>query len=122
MKLRLLGVGRCADGDREVFWEVNGRAQTQKVPDKSAGITAPEAARPKATADPGSVGSPLAGLVVEYRVEAGRKVNAGDPILVLSAMKMEMIVTSDVDGTVGTIHVPALSDVESGDLLVTILP
>lgn len=46
-------------------------------------------ARPKA--DPGDssqVGAPMSGVVVEIRVHDGGEVKKGDPIAVLSAMKM----------------------------------
>lgn len=45
--------------------------------------------RPKANpSDPGQIGAPMAGVVVELRVHMGSDVKKGDPVAVLSAMKM----------------------------------
>lgn len=45
--------------------------------------------RPKADAnDTSHVGAPMAGVVVELRVHVGSEVKKGDPVAVLSAMKM----------------------------------
>lgn len=43
---------------------------------------------------PGTVVAPMAGLVVKVLVEDGAKVEAGQPVLVLEAMKMEVYITS----------------------------
>lgn len=44
-----------------------------------------------ATGPPGSVLSPMAGLVVKVLANDGTKVEEGQPILVLEAMKMEVV-------------------------------
>lgn len=44
--------------------------------------------REKATADPGSVGAPMSGVVVEVRVKDGHEVKRGDIVAILSAMKV----------------------------------
>lgn len=36
--------------------------------------------REKATADPGSVGAPMSGVVVEVRVKEGQEIKKGDPL------------------------------------------
>ena len=43
---------------------------------------------------------PVSGTMVEIAVEIGATVNAGDTLLVLSAMKMETAVTAPVAGVV----------------------
>lgn len=37
-------------------------------------------AREKATNDPGSVGAPMSGVVVEVRVKEGAEIKKGDPV------------------------------------------
>lgn len=44
--------------------------------------------------------SPVAGVVVRIPAELGQAVQAGDPVVVLEAMKMETLITAAVAGTV----------------------
>jgi pyruvate carboxylase len=87
--LKLLAVGPLSDttGQREVFYEMNGEVRQVTVDDKKAAVE--NTSRPKA--DPGDssqVGAPMSGVVVELRVHDGTEVKKGDPLAVLSAMKM----------------------------------
>lgn len=49
--------------------------------------------REKATADPGSVGAPMGGVVVEVRVQEGQEVKKGDPLC-----GMDLLSLYDVSG------------------------
>lgn len=49
-----------------------------------------------ASHEPGTVVAPMAGLVVKVLVKDGMKVEEGQPILVLEAMKMEVCTGSDL--------------------------
>ena len=77
--------------------------------------------RPKA--DPkrkGDVGAPMSGLVVEIRVSEGASVKIGDPLLVMSAMKMETIATATMSGTISEISVSVNDSLSAGDLIAII--
>ena len=93
--LKLLAVGPLSDqtGQREVFYEMNGEVRQVTVDDNKAAVE--NTSRPKA--DPGDssqVGAPMSGVVVEVRVKNDGEVSKGDPIAVLSAMKMVSILRS----------------------------
>ena len=62
----------------------------------------------------------MPGKVVAVRVQEGAEVQKGDPLVVLSAMKMETNVTAPVAGIVKSISVVPNMQVEGNDLLVTI--
>ena len=51
----------------------------------------------------------------------GATVNAGDPICVLGAMKMEMVVTAPITGSVQQIAVHAGDSISAGDLVVKLV-
>jgi pyruvate carboxylase len=87
--LKLLAVGPLSEntGQREVFYEMNGEVRQVTVDDKTAAVE--NVSRPKADAtDTSQVGAPMAGVLVELRVHDGTEVKKGDPLAVLSAMKM----------------------------------
>ena len=49
----------------------------------------------------------MPGLLLRYVVEEGQQVKAGDPVVVLEAMKMENTLPSPVDGTVSSLPLRA---------------
>lgn len=87
--LKLLAVGPLSEntGQREVFYEMNGEVRQVSVDDKKASVE--NVSRPKADpSDSSQVGAPMSGVLVELRVHDGSEVKKGDPLAVLSAMKM----------------------------------
>jgi pyruvate carboxylase len=62
----------------------------------------------------------MPGSVIEIRADEGSKVEKGQPLVVLSAMKMEMIVQAPVSGTLKKIHVQKGMKLEAEDLIMTI--
>jgi pyruvate carboxylase len=87
--LKLLAIGPLSDqtGQREVFYEMNGEVRQVTVDDNHAAVE--NKSRPKAdSSDSSQVGAPMSGVVVEVRAKDGNDVQKGDPIAVLSAMKM----------------------------------
>ena len=68
----------------------------------------------------GSVGAPMPGEVIAIRVKEGDKVEQGQPIVILSAMKMEMVVAAPISGVVKSISCGKGMKLEGDDLLVDI--
>ena len=65
------------------------------------------------------VTSPMPGKILAVKKNPGDAVKAGDPILVLEAMKMENDIVAPQDGTVASINVSVGDAVESGATLAT---
>ncbi|HEX6963803.1 MAG TPA: pyruvate carboxylase [Lacipirellula sp.] len=108
-----------ADGTRTVFFELNGQPREVTVADKS--LKADEAVRPKA--DPTNskqIGSSMPGMVVTVAVQPGDKVAKGQKLMTLEAMKMETTIAAEADGKVKEVHVSTGTQVEAGDLLITL--
>eukprot|EP00884_Botryococcus_braunii_P003586 jgi/Botrbrau1/13228/Bobra.0199s0001.1 len=114
------------DGVREVFFDANGLPRTVEVKDSTAKDSVeaggvPRSARDKS--DPstlGSVGAPMASEVIEVRAKPGTRVKAGEALMVLNAMKMEMAVNAPCSGLIQHVAVNVKDLVEAGDLLVLI--
>ncbi len=88
---------------------------------KAAPKAAPTAA-PKAAAGAGSikVEAGAAGKVFKVEASVGQALKAGDAVIILEAMKMEIPVVAPQDGTVASIDVAVGDAVEAGALLATL--
>jgi biotin carboxyl carrier protein len=64
--------------------------------------------------------SPLPGLVATVHVNAGDAVAAGDPVVTLQSMKMEIPVTAESDGTIGEILVNEGDEIDTGAVIARI--
>ncbi|RYP10871.1 hypothetical protein DL765_007971 [Monosporascus sp. GIB2] len=116
--LKLLAVGPLSEntGQREVFYEMNGEVRQVTVDDNKASVENVS----RAKADPGDssqVGAPMAGVLVELRVHEGSEVKKGDPLAVLSAMKMEMVISAPHNGKVSGLQVKEGDSVDGSDLV-----
>ena len=90
-------------------------------PDGSATLVeVPRFADPNAVAHAGSLLAPMPGGVVRVLAEPGATVTAGQPLVVLEAMKMEHTVVAPVDGTVTEVHVGPGDQVDTGQVLAVV--
>jgi len=62
----------------------------------------------------------MPGLVIRYNVQEGQQVKAGDPVVVLEAMKMENALPAPVSGTVKKLAIAPGTKVAKGAVLVVI--
>lgn len=115
---------------------VNGTVYDVTVEEGGAGSAPVRAAAPKAApkAAPAAAAAPapaagaagsvevtasVPGKVFKVEASVGQSVKAGDTIIILEAMKMEIPVVAPEDGTVASINVSVGGAVESGDVLAT---
>ena len=82
---------------------------------------APAAPKPAAPSGAGkAVTSPLPGVIIAVKVNAGDVVKAGQEVAVLEAMKMENSIEATQDGTVTAVHAAKGDSVLEGTPIVTI--
>ena len=97
---------------------------TSVVVDGSGGsVTLARMARfidPSTQAHAGALVAPMPGTVVRVAVEAGSRVEAGQPLLWLEAMKMEHAVTASAAGVVTHVHVVMGQQVDQGTTLAVV--
>lgn len=106
-------------GEREVFFELNGQLRTVLVKDLS--IAQDVSSNLKVDkSDIGSVGAPMPGTIIEVNVKEGDQVSKGQPVVVISAMKMEMAVQAPCNGTISQLIAAKDLKVDRDDLLLTV--
>jgi propionyl-CoA carboxylase alpha chain len=86
----------------------------------SSHIVVPRFSDPALVHAAGSLTAPMPGAVVRVLVDVGAVVVAGQPLVVLEAMKMEHTVAAPADGTVTTVGVTAGQQVDAGTVLVVV--
>ena len=69
---------------------------------------------------PPEIHAEMVGNVMSVPVAPGEVVEAGDTVVLLESMKMEIPVLSEHAGTVTSVHVQVGDVVQEGDLLVTL--
>ena len=106
-------------GTRRVYL-VN-RVGAEIYVDASDGSTAlsetPRFGDPTRLAPAGSLLAPMPGLVLRVLAEPGAVVTAGQPLLVLEAMKMEQTVSAPADGVLAELRAKAGEQVSTGQVL-----
>ncbi|MFD4656433.1 biotin carboxylase N-terminal domain-containing protein [Kitasatospora sp. NPDC058444] len=93
------------------------------TPDGGTALTAlPRFPDPAVRTDPGALLAPMPGTVVRVVAAVGDTVTAGQPLLVLEAMKMEHRVAAPSDGTLVELRATPGRQVETGTLLAVVQP
>lgn len=97
------------------------RVKSEEFNSSSSATNASSATTTKPAAASGKpVVAPLPGTINEIKVKVGDKVNTGDTVVVLEAMKMQNNIDAETSGTITSINVNKGDAVMEGDTLVTI--
>ena len=119
-------------GPQSVDLEVDGTRRVYRVhrvgsgtyvdaSDGSSALTeVPRFGDPEKLAPAGSLLAPMPGLVRRVLVEVGAAVTAGQPLLVLEAMKMEQTVAAPAAGVVAELRAKAGEQVAAGQVLAVV--
>lgn len=110
-------------GEAMLLDEYELKAPAAAAPAAPAAVAAAPAAAPAAAVDLAAgeaIKSPMPGNILKINVTQGQKVNEGDVLIILEAMKMENEITASKAGTVAQIAVTKGQVVETGTPLVVI--
>lgn len=104
----------------DVVVEIHGRSYSFRERDPRA----PKLGRRRADSDlaRGEVHAPMPGLIVEILAGVGAAVEAGQPVVIVEAMKMQNALAAPLQGRVERISVAPGAAVDAGQLLLTIRP
>ncbi|WP_422894295.1 pyruvate carboxylase [Priestia flexa] len=115
--VRLVSIGEAqADGNRTIYFELNGQPREVVIKDESVKTTVVSKMKADLT-NPNQIGASMPGTVIRVIVEKGDKVSKGDHLMITEAMKMETTVQAPFDGVVKNIHVGSGDAIQPGDLL-----
>jgi pyruvate carboxylase subunit B len=104
---------------RYTLWVDGYRFEVEALDERTRAIRDLSAANAAPTG-PAPIIAPMPGLIVRVNVSIGDRVEAGQGIVVMEAMKMENELRATAPGTVQTIEVAAGTAVEKGALLVSL--
>ena len=105
-------------GKQKVKLNEERRVKSEESNSSSASAASTSSAPTAAAGKP--VVAPLPGTINEIKVKVGDKVNAGDTVVILEAMKMQNNIEAETSGTITSINVNKGDAVMEGDTLVTI--
>jgi acetyl/propionyl-CoA carboxylase alpha subunit len=110
------------DGTRRVYRVHRTGADTYvDASDGSSALTeVPRFGDPEKPAPAGSLLAPMPGLVRRVLIEVGKTVTAGQPLLVLEAMKMEQTVAAPAAGVVAELRAKEGEQVAAGQVLAVV--
>jgi len=116
--IRCVSLGQAReDGTKLVGFDVNGERWFIPVTDQSLVV---EGSKREKASGPGTVGSPMPGVVVAVNFKVGDEIEEGDTVATLSAMKMETNMPATATGTVTRVLVNVGDKVEADDLMIQI--
>jgi len=62
----------------------------------------------------------MAGTILRVEVDSGARIAAGDEVVVIESMKMEMAISATADGVVREVRVQPGDVVQEGDVLLVV--
>jgi biotin carboxyl carrier protein len=98
--------------------KVNGRIYPVELKDKFDLLLEKMGLNNAASQKINSIKAPMPGLIIDLKVKNGDVVKAGDPLLILEAMKMENIIKAPAEAVVKNVKVKKGDSVEKNQVLI----
>jgi pyruvate carboxylase subunit B len=118
-QVAITGVGGPESGRRRVYLTLDGMPEEVVFEPLNAYVGGGASGRRQATA-PGHVTTSMPGNIVEVLVAEGDEVEAGQPVLITEAMKMETEIQAPIAGRVTGVYVSKGDRVTPGEVLIEI--
>lgn len=106
-----------ADGNRSVYFKLNGQNRHIQVQDKSLNI---EVISNKKANGSNEIGAPLQGKLTQVLVKVGEKVSKNQPLFLIEAMKMESTIVAPHNGKVLEVVLSENQMVAQDDLVIVL--
>ncbi len=120
-QVAITGAGIKGQNKRHIYLTLDGMPEEVVIEARNEFTPQAQQGRPRATEE-GHVSTSMPGNIVEVLVKVGDSVEAGQPLLVTEAMKMEAEVQAPISGTISEVLVAKGDRVTPGELLVAIKP
>ncbi|MFZ5971208.1 MAG: acetyl-CoA carboxylase biotin carboxyl carrier protein subunit [Bacteroidota bacterium] len=102
-------------------YKINGRIYSVELKDKFDLLLEKMGIANAGSGKLNNMKAPMPGLIIDLKIKAGDQVKAGDPLLILEAMKMENILKAPGEGTVKNVKVKKGDSVEKGEIMIEFL-
>jgi biotin carboxyl carrier protein len=109
------------DRPYEVHYDANARWLQGKEDVHTVDVQDRDTTRARPASADGRVKAPIPGMIARLLVAPGQRVELGQPMLILEAMKMENEIRAPRSGTVGALHVEIGRVVKRSELLAEIV-
>lgn len=118
LMIKLSSIGPVKEnGQRTVFFEVNGMSYSIDIQDLSVEVSA-NVRRKAERSNSDHIGAQMPGTIFSVEVKEGQEVSQGDVLIIAEAMKMETTIQAPKAGVIKAIHVEVGDAISVGDLLI----
>jgi pyruvate carboxylase subunit B len=118
-EVAITGVGSSGGSKRKLYISLDGMPEEVTFEALNEYVAGKGDKRAKAT-EPGHVTAAMPGNIVEVLVTSGDRVEAGQPVLITEAMKMETEIHANIGGSVSEVYVSKGDRVTPGEILMVI--
>ncbi len=124
LQIKLIGIGNLDENlNRSIMYEINGNQREVKIFDKASKKRDQQFGSLKLYADGKNqfeIGASIPGKIIKISVAEGDHIVAGQEIAIIEAMKMETVITAQVDGVIEKIYKSVDDEIESKELIVSL--
>ena len=106
------------DEAKSFCFKINGKKNVVDIKDKFDLLLEKMGMNSSASSKINSIMAPMPGMIIDLKVKEGDHVKAGDPLLILEAMKMENIIKASGDSVVKSLKVKKGESVEKNQVLI----